>query len=225
MATIRPSISVQCTYLEASLPVWLKLSTETYYGASSVRISVLFGKWHCFQTVASWWVSWGPVIYVYAIVSTAQCMLGRIYVISRCLFQVFGIWFVQLYDFSVYTNVVHLLYPPPVEVESYPLHLFFRNKQAGELLIFAFLEILPPPAMHACLQPCMRARFPSSSMNMQHPIILLTCFVAAHISNLWRCRGIWPRHPGCYGTSRSAQYGYARWRRGSTEPGRASHPG
>ena len=115
MATIRPSTSVQCTYLETFLPVWL--SIETYY--SSVRISVLFGKWHCFQTLLRclWWVYFEGLSFLSTLLYPLHSgCVGRIYVISRTLFQVFWIWFVQLYDFSVYTNVVHL---PPNPAPSF----------------------------------------------------------------------------------------------------------
>lgn len=117
MATIRPSTSVQCTYLEPFLPVWL--SIETYY--SSVRISVLFGKWHCFQTLLRclWWVYFEGLSFLSTLLYPLHSgCVGRIYVISRTLFQVFWIWFVQLYDFSVYTNVVHL---PPNPAPSFLL--------------------------------------------------------------------------------------------------------
>lgn len=170
MATIRPSISVQCTYLEASLPVWLKLSTETYYGASSVRISVLFGKWHCFQTVASWWVSFEGLSFLSTLLYPLHSVCWAEYTLylDACFrFLGFGLCNCMI---SVYTHTLSTYC-------SYPLHLFFRNKRAGELLIFAFLEILPPPAMHAC-------PFPFVFDEYAAPHHSLTCFVAAHISNL-----------------------------------------
>ena len=72
------------------LPVWL--STETYY--SSVRISVLFGKWHCFQTLLRclWWVYFEDLSFLSTLLYPLHSgCVGRIYVISRTGFQVFWI--------------------------------------------------------------------------------------------------------------------------------------
>ena len=169
MATIRPSISVQCLYLERGFCPFgfpLKHTIAAYAFRFYLENGIVFKR------------SFGA--FGGSILRTCHfCLRYCIHctVVAWAEYTLYLELFFRFFGFGLCNCMISVYTQTLSTYCSYPLHLFFRNKREGGILIFAFLEILPPPAMHACPLPFVFDEYAA-------PHHSLTCFVAAHISNL-----------------------------------------